>query len=90
MRVGGRNIATFGPTYNKYTPHQKMGIQRYVMQQAARKAIENSAIFSSNVFGATTSLFQGLAALSLQAATQKTQAALAAKVEELKSLDVSV
>lgn len=90
MRVGGRSYATFGPKYMRYPAHVKLQIQRQQMAAAAQKSIANSATFSAATFGATTTLFQGLAALTLQAATQKTQAALAAKIDDLKKLDVSI
>jgi hypothetical protein len=90
MQIGGRNYATFGLKNTRNSPYAKLLAQRKQMAQAAQKAMTNSANFSAATFGATTNLFQGLASLTLQAATQKTQAALTAKIDELKNLDVSV
>jgi len=90
MQIGGCNYATFGLKNTRNSPYAKLLAQRKQMAQAAQKAMTNSANFSAATFGATTTLFQGLASLTLQAATQKTQAALAAKVDELKKLDVSI
>jgi hypothetical protein len=89
--VGGRNIPTFGSQYAKLSSYAKLRIQRYSMAQAAQKAISNSAVFSSSMFGAKIDQAQGLAELSVRIATERmTKAANAKRDALLKSLDVSV